>query len=279
MELDREKIFSLIGRIKSTQAEKEELREALGGEQLKEIFDENTIEAILSEMINFGKVHNLINDGDGLDILQNLLNSQIEGDISSFYSIKPEYILNLPEEERQKMADSIAGDWKELSVALQKVWRRRIKTSACTTKKESNLPMIQFEVDEHDYESQAYLQSVYEQDGIECANAFYSCFTEGGFTINLQGEKLYRCLCSDALLPTRERKTNIFEKTLEDTIKSEITDYEYYLTNDIDTTKIYGASIQELGNKLIKAKTLLDDIINRKSKISIKDMSHDEIKR
>lgn len=54
----------------------------------------------------------------GLDILDGLLNNQVSSNLSDFYMIKPDYILQLPPERQRNMANSISGGRQDLSLAL-----------------------------------------------------------------------------------------------------------------------------------------------------------------
>ena len=118
MKLEEKKIFEIINGTNKGIYSKADLKEALGGKKLDMIFDEPTVEAILDNFINTGKLHDLIPNENGIDILEGLLNNHIQTNLSDFYLIKPDYILSLPPEEQKNLANSISNGKQDLSNIL-----------------------------------------------------------------------------------------------------------------------------------------------------------------
>lgn len=131
MRLDKNRILKLSEDIRNGNGLIEELIEALGGKRLYDVFDEQTIDSLVSNVVNNGKFHTLIDDGNGFDILEGLLNDKVKGNLTDFYMIKPDYILALSKKQQKNMAESISGGDKELANSLQNLWEKGIKTEAC----------------------------------------------------------------------------------------------------------------------------------------------------
>lgn len=212
-----------------------ELKKVLGGEKLDNIFDSNTIEAILDNLINSEQIHLMLEQGNGLDILEGLLNNQIKGDLSNFYMIKSDYILQLTPEEQMNMAISISAGREELAKALQSVWSNGVRTEACTTKEEHNKPMVQFRIGASEFEQQDYIQQLYEMQDMQ-GYAFYD-YENKSFVINLIGDSLYKYLQQDFSRKISGKK-NIFAKTIEESLAFDEEMLESYSQNGIDTTEI-----------------------------------------
>lgn len=214
---------------------KTELKEVLGGKQLDSIFDSNTVEALLDNLIKSGQIHTMLEQKNGLDILEGLLNNEIKGDLSNFYMIKSDYILQLAPEERKNMAISISAGREELTKVLQSVWNKGIRTEACTTKEEHNKPMIQFRIGASEFEQQDLIQQLYEMQGIQ-GEAFYD-YENNVFVVNLIGDNLYQYLQQDFSRKIGKEKS-IFTKTIEESLEFDYEMLESYLKNDIDTTEV-----------------------------------------
>lgn len=125
MSLDEKQIIETAEKIKNGIVPKEALKELLGGERLDNIFDSKTQQAIFDNIINNGKLHNMTPNGNGLGILNGLLNNQVSSNLSDFYMIKPDYILQLPLEQQRNMANSISGGKQDLLLALQNLWSKQ----------------------------------------------------------------------------------------------------------------------------------------------------------
>lgn len=253
MNLNEKQILETAERVKNGTAPKEELKELLGGERLNDIFDSKTQEAIFDNIINNGKLHNMISSGNGLDILESLLNNQVSSNLSDFYMIKPEYILQLPQEQQRNMADSISGGRQDLSLALQNLWSKGIRTEACTTKSSDNIPMLQLNIKENEVEKQDIIRQLYEQSDIR-GSAFYD-YQAKDFHINLEGNNLYNYLQDGNIPLSQTEKTNIFEASIKDSLQFSEEMYTSYSQNGIDTT--------ELRKEIISERKSLQEISNR----------------
>lgn len=253
MKLNRNKIFEIVSRIKMGETSNEELIEALGGKKLYEIFDENTIEGILRNIIDNGRLHKLMKeiDGDGLGVLEGLLNKRIIGDLSDFYIIKSDYILNLTPEERKNMAQCIcgSGDQKELVGVLQVLWDKGIATEACTTRKNNNEQMIQLKIKANDLETQQMIQQIYQCKDIS-ADVFYYSGDET-FDVRVYGDNLYDYILGNIGLSISDKKDNIFEEAIKNELELLTEMYDSYLRDDIDTTKV-NINILKTRRKLIE---------------------------
>jgi hypothetical protein len=135
--LDRANLWKVVEELRITLSDDySELIELLGGEEaLLDIFDKNTINAIVENLIKSGKIHNIlddeyVNDG-GLDILEGLLNKQITGNLGEFYNINPDYIIALPDEQKSAMAKCLSEGSEELEKTLVLLWNKGIKTISC----------------------------------------------------------------------------------------------------------------------------------------------------
>ena len=75
--LDKEKILAEVKKIKEGKEDRSKLKELIGGEELEEIFDEQTISKLQDMLIRTNKVHDLLEEQEGFDILEGLLNKRI----------------------------------------------------------------------------------------------------------------------------------------------------------------------------------------------------------
>lgn len=259
MQLNEKHILEVAERVKNGTASKEELKELLGGERLDDIFDSITQEAIFNNIINNGKLHNMTSSGNGLDILEGLLNNQVSSNLSDFYMIKPEYILQLPQEQQRNMADSISGGRQDLSLALQNLWSKGIRTEACTTKSSDNIPMLQLNIKENEVEKQDIIQQLYEQSDIR-GNAFYNNEAKD-FKVSLEGNNLYNYLQDGNIPLPQTEKANIFEASIKDSLQFLEEMYTSYSQNGIDTTEVRKEiistrkSLQEISNRIEHSNT------------------------
>lgn len=236
MILDEKQILKTIELVKKGFEHKETLKELLGGERLDDIFDSGTQQAIFDNIVNNGKVHNMMPNGNGLDILDGLLNNKIRGNLSDFYMIKPDYILQLSPEQQINMADSISGGKYDLSLALQTLWSKGIRTEACTTKSSDNIPMLQLIIKENEIIKQYIVQQLYEQSDIN-GTAFYD-YQSKEFIINLAGNNLYKYLQEGNIPISQIKKANIFEGAIKDSLQFAEEMYISYSRNGIDTTEL-----------------------------------------
>ena len=253
MNLNKKQIFETTEKIKNGIVSKEVLKELLGGERLDDIFDSKTQEAIFDSIIKNGKLHNMIPNSNGLDILDGLLKNQVSSNLSDFYMIKPDYILQLSPEQQRNMANSISGGRQDLSLALQNLWGKGIRTEACSTKSSDNIPMLQLNIKEKEIEKQYIVQQLYEQSDIN-GNAFYD-YQAKDFSINLSGNNLYNYLQEGNIPLSQIKKPNIFEEAIKDSLQFAKEMCESYSLNGIDTT--------ELKKKIISERNSLHEISNR----------------
>lgn len=266
MKLDNEKIFEMVQKIKEGICSKEDLKPLLGGEKLNEIFDLRTQEALIDNIIDNGKIHNKLKDENGINILEGLLNNQIVGDLSEFYIIDSNYILKLFPEQQKRIAYSISGNREDLATALQNLWSKGIRTEACTTNENDNIPMIRVIIGKNEITAQNIVQQLYNQKGIEYDSLYDNKKRE--FHINLCGHDLYDYLQSREIPLSKITKNNIFEETIKEDIKFFKELFISYSRNGIDT--------QELRKEILSAQEILQEIIdNNKQRNSIKD--EDEI--
>lgn len=201
----------------------------------------------------------MTSSGNGLDILEGLLNNQVSSNLSDFYMIKPEYILQLPQEQQRNMADSISGGRQDLSLALQNLWSKGIRTEACTTKSSDNIPMLQMNIKENEVEKQDIIQQLYEQGDIR-GNAFYNNEAKD-FKVSLEGNNLYNYLQDGNIPLPQTEKANIFEASIKDSLQFLEEMYASYSQNGIDTTEVRKEiistrkSLQEISNRIEHSNT------------------------
>ncbi len=253
MILNEKQILETAENIRNGSASRNSLKELLGGERLDTIFDQETQEAMFNNIIEQGKLHNMTLNGNGLDILDGLLNNKVNSDLSDFYMIKPDYILQLPPDQQKNMADSISGGRQDLSLALQNLWSKGIRTEACTTKSSDNIPMLQLNIKENEFEKQDFVQQLYEQNNIS-GNYFYD-YQAKDFHINLSGTNLYEYLQARDLPPSQMEKSNIFEDAIKDSLAFAEEMYTSYSQNGMDTTA--------LQNEILSEKRSLEELSSR----------------
>lgn len=248
IELNKSKISEKIEMIKNGEQPKKSLKEVLGGKKLDEIFDSFTQNALFDNLINSGKIHTLMEHGNGLDILDGLLNNHITGDLSNFYIIKSDYILNLPPEEQKNMAISISGGMKDLAEALQNAWKNGIRTEACTTREEDNKPMIQFRIKEDEFDIQDMIQHLYGKQDIKGKTIYDN--EDKSFQVNLKGDNLYKYLKGN-MISEFDDKENIFIQAIKESLEFNEEMFEYYSKNGMDITEV-SQTISEEKESLLK---------------------------
>ena len=261
MKINQEEILEIAEKVKKGEASISDLKDKLGGKKLDEIFGNFAQKEMFETIINNGKIHTMIDNGNGLDILEGLLNNKVIGNMSNFYMVKSNYILNLPQDQRKNMAESISDGWEDLSLSLQNVWSKGIKTEACTTKVANNLPMLQLSINSKDFKNQEYIQQVYNQKNIS-ANTFFSP-DNNGFYINILGDKLYTYMSNDELLEKGDNKENIFEEAVKDSIKELQDMRNSYLKSGID--------IKEVDKNIEIANSTLASIVEKNKDKKVKD--------
>ncbi len=142
--LDKEKIFAEIKKIREGKEKRDDLKALLGGKELEEVFDEQTITKLQETLVETNKVHKLLEEQEGFDVLEGLLNKRITGNLGKFYNIKPEYILGLDAEEQSKLAHTFAEGEPELEELLKKLWSEKIRTNACAGEKDEAYLYVTF---------------------------------------------------------------------------------------------------------------------------------------
>lgn len=209
MKLNKRKILNTANAIKNGIVSEDKLTDLIGGQRLYDIFDDYTVNAIIKNIINLGKFHNMIKDEDGLDMLEGLLNNTISGNLQDFYMIKSDYILQLPKEQQINMANSISGGKQDLSMALQNLWSKGIRTEACTTRSSDNTPMIQVRIKDTEFIQQDLIQQIYNQ-GEFSYDGDYN-YIDGDFMVRISGDNLYECINGLKNDSSKTNKRNIFE--------------------------------------------------------------------
>lgn len=142
--LDIDKIFAEIKKIKEGKENRDNLKALLGGKELEEVFDEQTITKLQENLVETNKVHKLLEEQEGFEGLEGLLNKKIIGNLGKFYNIKPEYILGLEPEEQSKLAHTFAEGEPELEELLKKLWSEKIRTNACAGEKDEAYLYVTF---------------------------------------------------------------------------------------------------------------------------------------
>lgn len=142
--LDIDKIFAEIKKIKEGKENRDNLKALLDGKELEEVFDEQTITKLQENLVETNKVHKLLEEQEGFEVLEGLLNKKITGNLGKFYNIKPEYILGLEPEEQSKLAHTFAEGEPELEELLKKLWSEKIRTNACAGEKDEAYLYVTF---------------------------------------------------------------------------------------------------------------------------------------
>ena len=219
MKSNESEILEIAEKVKTGDASLDELKQALGGDKLYSFLNGATVDVLLKTVIETGRIHKLLENENGFDTLEGLLNNEITGNVSRFYNINPDYIINLPEKERKNMANAIAGNWRDLSNSLQALWSRGIMTVSCTTCRDDNLPMLNMLVNEKNFD---YIANIYNQPDIEVDKYLYNIFDvehRGYFSIALIGEDLYKYVSGEKPLKPSKPKEDVFEKALEENLE------------------------------------------------------------
>ncbi len=212
MELNESEILNTANAVKNGIVSEDKLKELVGGQRLYDIFDDYTVNAIIKNVINLGKFHNMLKNENGFNILEGLLNNTISGNLQDFYMIKSDYILQLPANQQINMANSISGGNEDLSIALQNLWSKGIRTEACTTRSSDNIPMIQVRIKDTEFIQQDIIQQIYNQGGFSY-DGDYNYIT-GDFMLRISGDNLYECINGFENNSNKTSKENIFESMI-----------------------------------------------------------------
>lgn len=243
MKLNKQKILSEIEEIRKGKSDRDKLKELLGGEQLKEIFDEDTISSLEEVLIETDKIHNSLSKQENFDTLEGLLNKKIVGNLGEFYNIKPEFILTLPKEEQAKLAHTFAEGDKELEELLQKLWEKNVKTIACGGKREDAYLRVKFP--KKDSENLTRMEAVSNKEGNEVDIFTY----ENEITITVYGkkQKLYKDILSEY---NKDKKINKF---IEKIINSMEDEKEFITTIEEKSENMYSEEyVEELVTETAK---------------------------
>lgn len=243
MKLNKQKILSEIEEIRKGKSDRDKLKELLGGEQLKEIFDEDTISSLEEVLIETDKIHNSLSKQENFDTLEGLLNKKIVGNLGEFYNIKPEFILTLPKEEQAKLAHTFAEEDKELEELLQKLWEKNVKTIACGGKREDAYLRVKFP--KKDSENLTRMEAISNKEGNEVDIFTY----ENEITITVYGkkQKLYKDILSEY---NKDKKINKF---IEKIINSMEDEKEFITTIEEKSENMYSEEyVEELVTETAK---------------------------
>lgn len=243
MKLNKQKILSEIEEIRKGKSDRDKLKELLGGEQLKEIFDEDTISSLEEVLIETDKIHNSLSKQENFDTLEGLLNKKIVGNLGEFYNIKPEFILTLPKEEQAKLAHTFAEGDKELEELLQKLWEKNVKTIACGGKREDAYLRVKFP--KKDSENLTRMEAISNKEGNEVDIFTY----ENEITITVYGkkQKLYKDILSEY---NKDKKINKF---IEKIINSMEDEKEFITTIEEKSENMYSEEyVEELVTETAK---------------------------
>lgn len=243
MKLNKQKILSEIEEIRKGKSDRDKLKELLGGEQLKEIFDEDTISSLEEVLIETDKIHNSLSKQENFDTLEGLLNKKIVGNLGEFYNIKPEFILTLPKEEQAKLAHTFAEGDKELEELLQKLWEKNVKTIACGGKREDAYLRVKFP--KKDSENLTRMEAISNKEGNEVDIFTY----ENEITITVYGkkQKLYKDILSEY---KKDKKINKF---IEKIINSMEDEKEFITTIEEKSENMYSEEyVEELVTETAK---------------------------
>lgn len=261
--LDKEKILAEVKKIQEGKEDQSELKELIGGKELEEVFDEQTISKLQDVLIRTNKVHDLLEEQESFDVLEGLLNKRITGNLGKFYNIKPEYILGLEPQEQAKLAHTFAEGEPDLEELLKKLWSQNIKTNACAGEKGNAYLYVTFS--KSDINNISRMEEVSSKAETDVDITTY----DDSIAITLHGKKpdLYKDLLAEF---SREDKPNQFIKELMDSMAFEREVAEATVRNE-STGKYSEREVEEIIANTAKVlhdqheeeKKILTDVINR----------------
>ena len=261
--LDKEKILAEVKKIQEGKEDQSELKELIGGKELEEVFDEQTISKLQDVLIRTNKVHDLLEEQQSFDVLEGLLNKRITGNLGKFYNIKPEYILSLEPEEQAKLAHTFAEGEPDLEELLKKLWSQNIKTNACAGEKDNAYLYVTFS--KSDINNISRMEEVSSKAETDVDITTY----EDSISITLHGKKpdLYKDLLAEF---RKEDKPNQFIKELMDSMAFEREVAEATVRNESsgkyseeEVEEIIANTAKELHDQHEGEKKILTDVINR----------------
>ena len=279
IKFDEKAILKKVDEIRAEKADAKELLALIGGDELEKIFEKYSIEAIIDTLIQEKKTHSLYEDDEnGLTELEGLLNKKITGKLGKFYMIKPEYIISLPPEEQEHMAESISEGNIDLKNALMTLWKNGIETKACggVRTKEEETPYIYVNVSLKNSDILGRLNNITQKG----ENYLDLCFDAGDDSLDfvIKGENVYQDVVEefqkaspkksilDFLANEQILTINILDKHIENRGKSMYTDEdveeiilntarehkEQADKNEAVLRESYEKEIKELSSKLEK---------------------------
>lgn len=260
--LDKEKILAEVKKIQEGKEDQSELKELIGGKELEEVFDEQTISKLQAVLIRTNKVHDLLEEQESFDVLEGLLNKKITGNLGKFYNIKPEYILSLEPEEQAKLAHTFAEGEPDLEELLKKLWSQNIKTNACAGEKDNAYLYVTFS--KSDINNISRMEKVSSKAETDVDITTY----EDSISITLHGKKpdLYKDLLAEF---SKEDKPNQFIKELMDSMAFEREVAEATVRNkssgkysEEEVEEIIANTAKELHDQHEGEKKILTDVIN-----------------
>lgn len=261
--LDKEKILAEVKKIQEGKEDQSELKELIGGKELEEVFDEQTISKLQDVLIRTNKVHDLLEEQESFDVLEGLLNKRITGNLGKFYNIKPEYILSLEPEEQAKLAHTFAEGEPDLEELLKKLWSQNIKTNACAGEKDNAYLYVTFA--KSDINNISRMEEVSSKAETDVDITTY----EDSISITLHGKKpdLYKDLLAEF---SKEDKPNQFIKELMDSMAFEREVAEATVRSESsgkyseeEVEEIIANTAKELHDQHEGEKKILTDVINR----------------
>lgn len=263
MKLDKQKILAQIEEIRKGKSDRSKLKELLGGEELKEIFDEDTISSLEEVLIETDKIHNSLSEQENFTTLEGLLNKKILGNLGEFYNIKPEFILTLPKEEQAKLAHTFAEGDKELEELLQKLWEKNVKTIACGGKRED--AYLRVKLPKKDSENLTRMEAVSNKEENEVDIFTY----ENEITITVYGKKqeLYKDVLAEY---NKDKKTNKFIEKLIDSMEDEknfikpVEEKSKNMYSEEYVEELVTETAKELYEQYQEEKKTLESTINKK---------------
>ena len=274
MKLDKQKILAQIEEIRKGKSDRSKLKELLGGEELKEIFDEDTISSLEEVLIETDKIHNSLSEQENFTTLEGLLNKKILGNLGEFYNIKPEFILTLPKEEQAKLAHTFAEGDKELEELLQKLWEKNVKTIACGGKRED--AYLRVKLPKKDSENLTRMEAVSNKEENEVDIFTY----ENEITITVYGKKqeLYKDVLAEY---NKDKKTNKFIEKLIDSMEDFIKPVEEKSKNMYSeeyVEELVTETAKELYEQYQEEKKTLESTINKKQEeIEVLSQKYDKL--
>lgn len=277
MKLDKQKILAQIEEIRKGKSDRSKLKELLGGEELKEIFDEDTISSLEEVLIETDKIHNSLSEQENFTTLEGLLNKKILGNLGESYNIKPEFILTLPKEEQAKLAHTFAEGDKELEELLQKLWEKNVKTIACGGKRED--AYLRVKLPKKDSENLTRMEAVSNKEENEVDIFTY----ENEITITVYGKKqeLYKDVLAEY---NKDKKTNKFIEKLIDSMEDEknfikpVEEKSKNMYSEEYVEELVTETAKELYEQYQEEKKTLESTINKKQEeIEVLSQKYDKL--